>query len=107
MSQEKQTELEIKEIEQKTNPKIVAARHIVGMLFVSCLNPFTLNGSQPILSLFSIFLFGIILASVIYGLLYLFFTKRAKKKGIKSFYLLAWAFILLALWGQWSTLVNS
>lgn len=47
------------------------------------------------------FLGALILAAILYGLMALFFTARAKKKGIKGFLVTAWVMVALQVAGPW------
>lgn len=87
---------------------LMFGRHVVGMAVVALANPLIYLGGgfyQWSVS-FCAALFG---AAVIYGLLALFFTKRAKANWPRSFFVLAWILLAVGLidpWLQAKRLIN-
>lgn len=80
---------------------LVFARHLVLMCLLSLLNPLIWMGSDGLAMWAATFLGALILAAILYGLLALFFTARAKKKGIKGFLVTAWVMVALQVAAPW------
>jgi len=76
-------------------------RHLVGMAIVALLNPLIYISQNPIADWLSTWVVTIGAAVLFYGLLSLFFTKRAKATWPKSFFLLCWFLLFLVLLGQY------
>lgn len=71
------------------------------MCLFSLLNPLIWFDSDGLAMWAATFLGALILAAILYGLMALFFTARAKKKGIKGFLVTAWVMVALQVAGPW------
>lgn len=79
---------------------IIATRHLVGMGIAALANPLIYYGGG--FYQWSVTLGAALLgAAVIYGVLALFFTERAKAAWPRSFYMLAWVLLALVLAEPW------
>lgn len=79
----------------ETPPALLFGRHIVGMALVALLNPLIYYSNEPVAKWFSIWAGAIAFALACFGLYALFFTARAKEAWPKSFFTLAWVFVVL------------
>lgn len=80
---------------------LVFARHLVLMCLFSLLNPLIWFDSDGFAMWAATLLGALILAAILYGLMALFFTARAKKKGIKGFIVTAWVMVALQVAAPW------
>lgn len=73
------------------------ARHIVGMAILALASPYVWYGSERTLTWFSTWITPLVIAAIAFGVYALFFRKRAKAAWPKSFFILAWVFLGLAV----------
>lgn len=83
------------------------ARHIAGMAIVAAANPFIYFSNDKFATWAFTWISTLALAAVFYALYALFFTKRAKAAWPRSFFTLAWVFLLLALAGPYIDKFNN
>ncbi|MDO9250839.1 MAG: hypothetical protein Q7U48_04735 [Hydrogenophaga sp.] len=93
---------------QKAQPSSALrfGRHIVGMALFALANPLIYNSDEPVTRWLSIWAVAIAIALVFFGLYALFFTESAKAAWPKSFFTLAWVFVVLVTVGPYISLVN-
>lgn len=79
-------------------------RHIVGITFILLgQNPRLYDNGMMFLGLWlGTVVIALVGASLVTGLLYLFFTTRAKGKAWRIFVVIAWTFAFLQLFGEWA-----
>lgn len=79
----------------ETPPALLFGRHIVGMALFALLNPLIYYSNEPVARWFSIWAGAVAFALACFGLYALFFTAKAKEAWPKSFFTLAWVFVVL------------
>ena len=80
----------------QTSSALRFGRHIAGMALFALVNPLIYYSKSPVSTWFSNWAVSVVLALVFFGLYALFFTERAKAAWPKSFFTLAWVFVVLA-----------
>lgn len=86
----------------QTPAGLVLARHVVLMAAVSALNPLVWHSNQAFSFWGSTFAGSLVVAGVIYAVLSLFLTKKAKSSWPKGFLLIAWFFVAVQVITPWT-----
>jgi hypothetical protein len=82
------------------------ARHIAGMAIVAAANPLIYFSSDKFSMWAFTWITPLVFAAVVYALYALFFTQRAKLAWPRSFFILAWVILLLAVAGPYLDKIN-
>lgn len=85
-----------------TSPPLRLARHAVGLMLAGLANPLIYFSREPFEAWLATVFGAAIFATAIYGVFWLFFTRRARTAGLGRFFLVLWFSMGLMLLGSWS-----
>lgn len=91
---------------KRTPGWLIACRHLVGTMVVSLAWTEVYTDISPLKSWFVPWLGSLMIATAIFGLFALFFTRQAKKYWPTGFYTTWWVLVLLVVGGSWLQVFN-